>query len=100
MNEQMSTVFRKMYMNRWIRIPVKIIISMVVSKIVFDYSEHLTKFRRRNPNPRFVKIPHILVQTRRSISSQSIRTHALLLVLNLRRISSSSFYDLGSEKLL
>jgi len=56
-----NTIIRRLYLNKWVRIPVKIIISMAISKIVFDFSEHVTKFRRRNPNPRFVSILSISV---------------------------------------
>lgn len=49
-----DNIIRKMYFKKWIRIPIKLVISMAISKIVFDFSEHVLKFRRRNPNPRFV----------------------------------------------
>lgn len=50
----MRAILQKLYFNSWVRIPVKFIITFTLMKVTWDYSEYLTKWRRKNTQPRHV----------------------------------------------
>jgi hypothetical protein len=54
--KELGRILQKMYFINWIRIPVKLVITFALMKIGWDYSEYLTKWRRKNPQPRWVFI--------------------------------------------
>lgn len=50
----MRQVVQKLYFNTWVRVPAKLVITFALMKIGWDYSEYLTKWRRKNTQPRWV----------------------------------------------
>ena len=50
----MKEIVRKLYVNGWIRIPVKFVFSWVALKVVWDYYQYRTAWRNLGPNPRCV----------------------------------------------
>ncbi len=50
----MREIVQKLYLNGWIRIPVKFVFSWVAIKVAWDYYQYRTAWRNIGPNPRSV----------------------------------------------
>jgi hypothetical protein len=52
----MRELLCKLYFKTWIRVPVKFVLTFTVMKVVWDYEEYLTNYRRKKIQPRFVSL--------------------------------------------